>query len=368
MAAGRSPARKLALLIGTVKGVFLYHGDARREKWTLTGPHLGGWEIFALCGDARRGRILAGTTTWQHGSTIRISDDLGKTWRGVKRDPAFAKGGKGVKAELKHIWQIVPGHASEPGTWFAGVDDAALFLSRDDGETWTELKGLTRHPTRPRWTPGAGGLCLHSVVVDPTNPARLWVGISSVGVFRTEDGGESWQLCNRGLPNIAPGFIKDPDMGRCVHKLVLDPVRPGGLAMQYHGGVFVSADAADSWTRISTGMPHEFGFPMAATARGDLFVVPLLADTNRVVPDGALKVWRNRGRGRAWRALTKGLPQKEHFVGVLRDAMAADTLTPGGVYLGTTGGELFYSRNDGEAWTRLPGSFPRITALKVWER
>jgi photosystem II stability/assembly factor-like uncharacterized protein len=370
MAARKSPARKVTLLVGTVKGVFLYHGDARRADWRLTGPHLGGWEIFALCGDARRGRILAGTGHFMHGPTIRISDDLGETWRGVKRDPAFAKSAKnakGPKAELKHIWQIVPGHASQPGTWFAGVDDAALFVSRDDGETWTELTGLTAHPTRPRWMAGFGGLCLHSIVIDPADGRRMWVGISAVGVMRTEDGGETWTLCNKNLPNPAPDFIKDPEMGRCVHKLVLDPRRPGALAMQYHGGVFVSDDGADSWTRISTGMPHEFGFPMAATARGDLFVVPLLADTNRVVPDGALKVWRNRGRGRAWRALTKGLPQKEHFVGVLRDAMAADTLTPGGIYMGTTGGELFFSRDDGDTWARLPGSFPRITSVKVWE-
>ena len=186
-------------------------------------------------------------------------------------------------------------------------------------------------------------------------------------MFRSDDAGETWKLRNEGLHNVAPDFIKDADMGRCVHKLVLDPRRPGVLHLQYHGGVFTSENAGDSWQRISAGLPHDFGFPMAATQRGDLFVVPLLADTNRVVPDGALKVWRNRNGGRAWRALTKGLPQKDHFVGVLRDAMTADPLTPGGVYLGTTGGELFYSKNDGDTWEKLPASFPRITTLKVWE-
>lgn len=367
MAAGKSPARKLTLLVGTVKGVFLFHGDERRISWRLTGPHLG-WEVFALCGDAQRGRILAGTVSWEHGASIRISDDLGATWRGVKRDPKLAKSAKGVKAELKHIWQIVPGHPSQPGTWYAGVDDAALFVSRDDGDTWRELTGLTRHPSRPRWTPGFGGLCLHSIVVDAVDANRIWVGISSAGIFRSDDGGETWTRRNEGLHNVAPGFLKDDDMGRCVHKLVADPRRPGVLHLQYHGGVFTSDDAGDSWRRISAGLPHDFGFPMAATTRGDLFVVPLLADDNRVVPDGALKVWRNRNGGRAWRALTKGLPQKGHFVGVLRDAMAADTLTPGGIYMGTTGGELFYSRDDGDSWERLPGSFPRITSVKVWER
>ena len=363
MAKGSASARKLVLLIGTVKGVFIYHSDERRAKWRLTGPHLSGWEIFSLCGDSRNGRILAGTVSFEHGSSIRTSRDFGATWQGVKRDPKFAKGSK---AELKHIWQIVPGHASQPGTWYAGVDDAALFVSRDDGATWEDLTGLTNHPTRPRWMGGFGGLCLHSIVVDPANAQRLWVGISAVGVFRTEDGGTTWKLCNQGLINIAPEIIPDPDLGRCVHKLVLDPSRPNSLAMQFHGGVFVSKDGADSWQRISRGLPHDFGFPMAATPRGDLFVVPLVADANRVVPDGALKVWRTRDHGRTWRALTKGLPQKDHFVGVLRDAMTTDPLTPTGLYMGTTGGEVFYSKNDGDSWEKLPASFPRITNLKMW--
>lgn len=382
MSPGKSPPRQVVLLVGTVKGVFLYKSNERRSAWTLSGPHLGGWEIFSLCGDARRGRILAGTGSFNCGPTIRISEDGGKTWRGVKRDPKFtserkdgkgakgAKKGKGaeaVEAELKHIWQIVPGHPAEPGTWYAGVDDAALFVSRDDGETWSEVKGLTQHPTRPRWMPGAGGLCLHSIVVDPTNPQRLWVGISAVGVMRSDDGGATWQPRNAGLPSFAPPVGPEADIGRCVHKLVLDPARPGSLALQFHGGVFVSDDAGDSWRRISAGLPHDFGFPMAATARGDFFVVPLLADTNRVVPDGALKVWRTRDRGRTWRAMTKGLPQKEHFVGVLRDAMTADTLEPAGLYLGTTGGELFYSKNAGDSWEKLPANFPRITTVKVWD-
>lgn len=363
MSRGKSSARKLVLLIGTVKGVFLYHTDERRREWNLTGPRLGGWEVFSVCGDSRNGRILAGTGHFLHGPTIRTSSDFGATWEGVNQDPKFPRS---AKAELKHIWQIVPGHASQPGTWYAGVDDAALFVSRDDGATWTELKGLTNHPTRPRWTPGFGGLCLHSVLVDPTDARRLWVGISSVGVFRSDNGGKAWKLCNEGLPNIAPEFIKDPDMGRCVHKLAIDPTRQGVLYVQFHGGVYVSENAGDSWTRISAGLPHDFGFPMAVTERGDVFVVPLLADNNRVVPDGALKVWRSRDRGRTWRALTKGLPQKDHFVGVLRDAMAADPFSPAGLYLGTTGGELYFSKNDGDTWRKLPANFPRITTVKAW--
>jgi hypothetical protein len=283
----------------------------------------------------------------------------------VKRNPAYPEG---AGHALKHIWQIVPGHPSQPGTWYAGVDDAGLFVSRDDANTWSELSGLTSHPTRPDWVPGFGGLCLHSILVDPTNARRIWVGISAVGVFRTDDGGETWKLCNEGLPNVAPEFIKAPDMGRCVHKMALDPVRAGVLYIQVLGGVFNSEIAGDSWERISAGLPHDFGFPLAITPRGDLFVVPLIADENRVVPDGALKVWRSRDHGRSWRAMTSGLPQKEHFVGVLRDAMTADTLSPAGVYFGTTGGEIFHSRDDGESWEKFPAQFPRITTLKVWLR
>jgi photosystem II stability/assembly factor-like uncharacterized protein len=355
-------AGQIELLVGTVKGVFLYRSDSTRRAWELSGPHLGGWEIFSLCADPRSGRILAGATHFAHGPTIRTSADGGGTWQPIAAGPAFAEGSP---YKLNHIWQIVPGHASEPGTWYAGVDDAALFVSRDDGQTWRELDGLTRHPTRPRWTPGFGGLCLHSIVVDPTNPRRLWVGISAVGVFRTDDAGESWQLCNEGLPNVAPQFIPDPDMGRCVHKLVHDPERAGVLHLQYHGGVFISENGADSWRRISDGLPHEFGFPMAVTRSGGTFVVPLLSDENRVVPGGALKVWRTRDYGRTWRALTNGLPQDDHYVGVLRDAMTADALNPAGVYFGTTMGEVYCSGDDGENWQRLPGQLPRITTLKA---
>lgn len=367
MSSGNPTARKLVLIVGTVKGVFLYHSDERRAEWTLTGPHLGGWEVFSVCGDARHGRILAGTGSFEHGPTIRTSRDMGATWEGVTRDPKLPETTSGgVKVELKHIWQIVPGHASEPGTWYAGVDDAALFVSRDDAQTWTELTGLTSHPSRPRWMPGFGGLCLHSIVVDGENPRRLWVGISAVGVLRSDDAGETWKLCNEGLHNVAPEFIKDPDLGRCVHKMVGDPTRAGVLYLQFHGGVFKTENGAESWTRISGDLPHDFGFPMAVTQASHLFIVPLIADMNRVVPDGALKVWRSRDQGRTWRAMTNGLPQKEHFVGVLRDAMTADALTPAGIYLGTTGGEIFYSKDDGDSWTKLPANFPRITNLKVW--
>lgn len=341
----------------------MFHGDKSRESWRLTGPHFAGHEVFSVAGDDR-GRLLIGTDEWETGPTIRISEDEGGSWRGVKLDPKFPESSE---AKLNHIWQIVPAHPSHPETWYAGVDDAALFVSRDDGESWRELTGLTDHPTRSRWTPGFGGLCLHSIVVDPQDANRLWVGISSVGVFRSTDAGETWQLCNEGLPNVAPDFIKDVDMGRCVHKLALDPSKPGALVLQYHFGVYRSEDGADSWTKISAGLPHDFGFPLAVTER-DLFVVPLLSDHNRIVPNGALKVWRSSDRGRSWRALTNGLPQTDVFVGVLRDAMVADTFTPNGIYLGTTGGEVYVSSDAGDHWKSLPARLPRITTVKVWCR
>ena len=352
------------VLIGTLKGLFIYHDEGDRQTWKLTGPHLPGSEIFAVCGDPRTGRIIVGTEEWGQGPTIRLSEDGGTTWRNVKQDPKLREDSG---AKLKHIWQIVPGHPSRPGTWFAGVDDAALFVSRDDGETWVEVRGLSDHPTRPRWVPGFGGLCLHSIVIDPVNPDRLWVGISAVGVLRSEDGGETWALCNQGLPNVAPEFIKDPDMGRCVHKLALDPAVAGGLVMQFHGGVYRSVDGGDSWQAIGAGLAHQFGFPLAVTPR-DVFIVPLLSDSNRIVPEGALKVWRSSDRGRVWRAMTKGLPQEHCFIGVLRDAMTTDGLTPAGLYFGTTGGEVFISNDDGESWQQQSARLPRITVVKTWIR
>ncbi len=365
MSATPARSRQLVVLISTVKGAFFYHTDEHREHWKLTGPHLAGSEVYSLCGDTRGGRIFAGTGHFMEGVTLRVSRDLGDNWEAVERTPGNPTG---PNAELKHIWQIVPGHPSEPGTWYAGVDDAGLFVSRDDGRAWTELDGLTRHPTRPNWPPGNGGLCLHTILIDPSNRRRLWVAISAVGVFRSDDAGVSWQLCNTGLPNVAPEFIKAEGMGRCVHKMALDPERPGVLYQQFHNGVFKSDDAGETWDSIANGLPSDFGFPIVVTPRGSLFIVPLVSGMNRVVPDGKLKVWRSRDRGASWQPLTNGLPQEQHFVGVLRDAMTTDPLSPAGIYFGTTMGELFYSTDDGDTWQRLPVQFPRITSIKTWVR
>jgi len=363
MARAKARPRRLVLLIGTVKGAFFYHTDASRRKWELTGPHLPGWEVYSLCGDPRAGRIFAGTCSYTYGATLRVTRDLGRTWGEIERGPGYAAE-SGFK--LNRIWQIVPGHPSQPGTWYAGVEEAGLFVSRDDGRTWDELDGLTRHPTRPHWFPGNGGMCLHTILVDPVNPQRLWVAASAIGVFRSEDGGASWRTCNRDLPVVATGESPATEVSRCVHKMVLDPEKSGVLYQQFHGGVFKSEDGANSWQPIADGLPSNFGFPMVVTAQGDLFLVPLRSDEQRFVPDGALKVYRSRDRGRSWQARARGLPRRPHYVGVLRDAMAADPLEPAGVYFGTTMGEVYCSADAGDTWRQLPGQFPRITTVKTW--
>jgi hypothetical protein len=226
---------------------------------------------------------------------------------------------------------------------------------------------LTRHPTREEWAPGNGGLCLHTILIDPSNARRMWIGISAVGVFRSDDGGEKWKVCNNGLPGVVTG-VRTTEVGRCVHKLVQDPRYPDTLYCQFHGGVFKSTDAADSWQPIENGLPSNFGFPMVVTAAGDLFVIPLESDMQRHMKDGSLRVYRSRDGGASWTEAGRGLPDQPHYVGVLRDAMAVDALEPAGIYFGTSMGEVFYSPDSGDSWSRLPGQFPRITSIKTWVR
>jgi photosystem II stability/assembly factor-like uncharacterized protein len=352
---------RVMLLVGTAKGAFFFHSDARRREWRMTGPHLSGWEVYSLLGDHRNGRrIFAGTSHWVYGPTIRFSDDLGETWTQVADGPAYpAESG----FKLERIWQIAP-HPSEPRTLLAGVEEAGLFVSRDGGDSWSEVSALTRHPTRPKWFPGGGGLCLHTILVDPGNPLRWWVAASAVGVFRTDDGGESWKVCNTGLHSVPTGQEETP-VDRCVHKIVLDPRDSNVLYMQFHGGVFRSDDGADSWTAMDEGLPSVFGFPMCIGGSGHRYVVPLESDQQRVARDGKLQVYRAAPGSTRWEPVGTGLPDEPQYVGVLRDAMTVDPLDPHGVYFGTTMGEIFYSADQGEHWDRLPGQFPRITTLKT---
>jgi photosystem II stability/assembly factor-like uncharacterized protein len=372
-------AVKVTVLVGTTKGAFFFHSDTNRHNWKLTGPHLDGWEIYSLTSpfgvnqpngndnnshDQYKNRIYAGTSHFVYGPTIRFSDDLGASWTQVADGPHYSQE-SGLA--LSRIWQIVPGHPSEPNTLFAGVEPAGLFVSRDAGITWREITSLSQHPTRAEWAPGNGGLCLHTILIDPHNPQRMWIGISAVGVFRTTDGGQSWQTCNQGLPQGITG-IPNEEVGRCVHKLVLDPVDSNILYCQFHGGVFKSTNAGDYWQPIEEGLPSNFGFPMVVASNGNLFVIPLESDMLRHVNDGLLKVYCSNNAGQSWSDSSHGLPEPGHFVSVLRDAMDTDNLEPSGIYFGTSMGEVFCSSDCGENWLRLPGQLPRITSVRTWIR
>lgn len=351
---------QLNLLIGTNKGIYRYETDEARRDWQLFGPFLPGWEVYSLLGKGPK--LFAGTSHYVYGPTVRVSDDLGATWTEVEASPRY-DANQGFK--LRRIWQLAPGVTE--GTLYAGVEEAGLFKSEDDGQTWRELRGLSQHPSRPGWFPGGGGLCLHTILPHPGDPQRLWVAMSAVGAFRSDDGGESWRTCNAGLPEVATGQPY-PEVGRCVHKMVLDPDDPDTLYLQFHWGVFKSQDAGESWTPIEAGLPGTFGFPMVMTRSGALFTLPLESDEHRVVAGGRLRVFRSRDRGESWHDASAGLPEEPQFVGVLRDAMASDPLEPAGVYFGTTAGDVYASADSGESWTRLPGTLPRITAVKTWLR
>ncbi|MDQ3622129.1 MAG: glycoside hydrolase [Verrucomicrobiota bacterium] len=348
------------LLCGTKKGLFSLV-SADRLGWKLLGPFLPGKEVHHAIRDPRTGRIFAtGNDTW-FGSQIMFSDDLGETWTAATSGPAFEKG-SGL--DLERIWHIEPGASREPGVVYAGVAPAALFRSEDSGATWSEMTGLSAHPTRSRWHPGAGGLCLHSIVIDPANPRRLFVGISAVGVLRSEDGGATWQTANRGTrAEFQPE--KYPEYGQCVHKLLLSREAPRLLFQQNHCGVYRSADGGERWDEITAGLPSDFGFPLALHPREPktLYVLPLQGAEFRCPPEGKMRVFRSRDAGGTWEALTQGLPQEEAFAGVLREGMTADDGEPAGIYFGTNGGKVFASTDEGDSWRMIADNLPPIFSI-----
>ena len=363
---------RVRLLVGTTKGLFSFESDAQRRDWTTSGPHLGGWEVYSALGDGHQGdRILTGTSHMAFGPSVRVSENGGGNWSQIPEGPSYsAESG----FTLNRVWQIVPGHPSEPDTLFAGVEEAGLFVSRDRGATWAELDALTKHPTRAGWFPGAGGMCLHTILIHPDNPQRMWVGISAVGVFRTDDGGETWRTCNEGLARVPVG-TPHPEVGYCVHKMVLNPDDPNTLYMQYHQGVFQSNDGAESWFPIENGLPGDrisaelgapFGFPIAVSRSGDLFLFPLESSEQRTMRDGRLIVYGMRRGSDRWEPVGDVVPDEPRHVSVLRDALTIDSLEPYGVYFGTTSGEVFYSVDGGVAWDRMPGQFGRILCVKTW--
>jgi hypothetical protein len=382
--------REFGLLVATTKGVFCFWSDRERRDWEMTGPHLAGWEVYSVLGvnraDGNGGshRLLAGTHHKSGGVTIQMSDDFGASWMPVEEGPRFPTAGdynydtwKWEAKEpqidrvwyLNRIWQLAQGAPCEPDTLYAGTEEAALFVSRDGGNVWSEVTGLTAHPTRPQWGPGAGGMGLHTVLVHPTNPQRMWTATSSVGVFRTDDGGESWKTCNSGLARVPTGTTAR-EIGYCAHKVALDPDDPDTLYMQDHGGVNKSTDGGDSWFPIENGLGDEgddrFGFPIAISKSGDLFLAPLKSSEERVMRNGRLVIYRSTYRGESWEPVPGDFLPTTEYVNILRDGMAVDALEPYGLYFGSSSGELFYSLDRGDSWGALPGRFPRITAVKTW--
>lgn len=356
----------VVLLVGTMKGAFVLRSSVARSRWELGGPYSPGAPVYALAYDPRHGRhrIWSSVQSWQWGTVLRSSDNFGKTWTDPKTYTIKFPQDSGLA--LKNIWQICLGRANEPETLYCGVEPAALFRSDDQGEAWSLVRGLFDHPHRPKWTPGFGGLCLHTIVLDPVNRARLTIAISAAGVYRTDDGGETWQARNQGiraefLPN------KYPEFGQCVHKVVHHPSRPGRLFAQNHWGLYRSDDGADSWKDIAKGVPSDFGFAMAAHPHDPdtVYIVPIESDQYRCTPEGKLRVYRTRNAGASWEPLTRGLPQRKALETVLRDALTTDTLDPAGIYFGTRSGKLYGSSDEGKTWKLILEGLPAVVCVKA---
>ncbi len=362
------------VLVGTKKGAFTLTSDGKRKDWEVSGPHFAGWEIYHVKGsEVDPNRLYASQTSGWFGQQIQRSDDGGKTWEqtGNKFEYEGEVGqhqwydGSLRPWEFKRVWHLEPS-LSDPDTVYAGVEDASLFRSTDAGQTWHELDGLRKHGTGPSWQPGAGGMCLHTIIFDPTRPERIFVAISAAGAFRSDDSGKTWKPINRGLNSQ---YIPDPtaEVGHCVHRIAMHPSRPNVLFMQKHWDVMRSDDAGDSWKEISGNLPTDFGFPIGVHSHepNTVYVVPIKSDAEHYPPDGKLRVYRSRTGGDEWEALTNGLPQSDCYVNVLRDAMALDTLEPCGVYFGTTGGQVYASSNSGDSWTPIVRDLPAVLSVEV---
>jgi hypothetical protein len=392
----------IRVLVGTRKGAFILTSDGKRDKWSVEGPHFAGWEIYHVKGSpVDPDRIYASQTSSWFGQIIQRSGDGGKTWE----QPASAGEEAGAPAEgdgppmprgesnkfvydtseetgrpltthqwydgtqhpweFARVWHLEPS-LTDPDTVYAGVEDAALFRTTDGGKSWHELAGLRGHESGPKWQPGAGGMCLHSILLDPTNPDRIYTAISAAGSFRTDDGGKTWRPINQGLRSQ---YIPEPtaEVGHCVHRIAMHPSRPQTLFMQKHWDIMRSDDAGDTWTEVSGNLPTDFGFPIDVHAHEPetIYVVPIKSDSEHYPPDGKLRVYRSRSGGNEWEALTRGLPQQDCYVNVLRDAMAVDTLDPCGIYFGTTGGQVYASSDSGDNWAPIVRDLPAVLSVEV---
>lgn len=389
----------IRILVGTRKGGFILSSDARRQQWQVEGPLFAGWEVYHVKGSPLDpNRIYASQNSSWFGQIIQRSDDGGKTWfqpGSVGEEPAIdeisglprgesnkfvydtsEKTGKPLTThqfydgsqhpwEFARVWHLEPS-LTELDTVYAGVEDAALFKSTDGGTTWQELSALRGHKSGPAWAPGAGGMCLHTIVIDPNNAQRMFVAISAAGTFRTEDGGASWTPINQGLHSE---HIPDPkaEVGHCVHRVAIHPANPNVLFMQKHWDVMRSDDGGDSWYEVSGNLPSDFGFPIAVHAHEPetIYVVPITSDSLHYPPDGKLRVYRSRSGGREWEALSNGLPQENCYVNILRDAMAVDTFDSCGIYFGTTGGQVYASADSGDHWRAIVRDLPPVLSVEV---
>jgi photosystem II stability/assembly factor-like uncharacterized protein len=353
------------VLVGTTKGAFMMRSNAARSRWEVGGPHFPGQNIYSFALDQRGGRrrLLAGGSSDHWGPVLHTSDDFGATWSHPEHAPI--KFPEDTGAALKRVWQIVVS-PHDPNTLYAGVEPAALFVSRDRGDSWSLMRGLWDHPHRAVWQPGGGGLCLHTVIPDPVHRDRLFVAISTGGVYRSDDGGDTWQPRNYG---VRADFLpdKNPEFGQCVHKIVQNATFPERLFLQNHWGLYRSEDAGDSWQDMANGVPSDFGFAMAAHPHDPetVYIVPLESDMFRCTPEGRMRVYRTRDAGASWEALARGLPQENALETVLRDGMDTDDLNPAGVYFGTRSGSVYGSSDGGASWSEIARKLPPVICVKA---
>ena len=360
--------------VGTRKGAFILTSDGKREHWDISGPHFAGWEIYHVkASPVNPDRLYASQFSSWSGQVIQRSEDGGNTWSVVNNQFTYDGvpgthqwyDGKPHPWEFKRVWHLEP-DLNDPDTVYAGVEDAALFRSTDGAQSWQELSGLRGHGSGSQWQPGAGGMGLHTIILDRTDAKRMYIAISAAGAFRTDDGGTTWLPINKGLHSK---YIPDPEaeVGHCVHHVAMHPGRPGTLFMQKHWDVMRTDNAGDCWQKISGNLPTDFGFVIDVHAHEPetVYVVPIKSDAEHFPLDGKLCVYRSRTGGNEWEALSKGLPQSHCYVNVLRDAMAVDTMDSCGVYFGTTGGQVYASPDSGDHWSAIVRDLPAVLSVEV---